>query len=101
MEHLRYLTVGSFYKNPIHPIWVLGSETHLTGRFAYCVGIRDNNQFFISVLFSEERKLVSPETKSEQARRIFKNYDRDGNNFINADSLQAVLKDLDLVSDTE
>lgn len=31
MEHLRYLTVGSFYKNPVHPIWVLGSETHLTG----------------------------------------------------------------------
>ncbi|KAI4454821.1 hypothetical protein MML48_9g00010147 [Holotrichia oblita] len=83
MEHLRYLTVGSFYKNPVHPIWVLGSETHLT------------------VLFSEERKLVSPETKSEEARRVFKNYDKDGNNFISTESLQAVLQDLDLVSDPD
>lgn len=33
MEHLRYCTVGSFYKNPVHPIWILGSETHLTGCF--------------------------------------------------------------------
>lgn len=32
MEHLRYCTVGCFYKNPVHPIWVLGSETHLTGK---------------------------------------------------------------------
>ncbi|XP_071057232.1 ubiquitin carboxyl-terminal hydrolase MINDY-3 homolog isoform X2 [Onthophagus taurus] len=82
MEHLRYCTVGSFYKSPVHPIWVLGSDTHLT------------------VLFSEERKLVSPETKSEQARRVFKNYDKDGNNFINVESLQAVLQELDLVSDS-
>lgn len=31
MEHLRFCTVGSFYKNPVHPVWVLGSDTHLTG----------------------------------------------------------------------
>ncbi|KAF2905796.1 hypothetical protein ILUMI_00391 [Ignelater luminosus] len=83
MEHLRYCTVGSFYKNPIHPVWVLGSETHLT------------------VLFSDERKLVSPETKSEEARRIFKSFDPDGNNFISSSSLQEVLAALDLVSDQE
>lgn len=83
MEHLRYCTVGSFYKNPIHPIWILGSETHLT------------------VLFSEERLLVSPETKSEEARRIFKSYDPDGNNFISTSCLQDVLAALSLVSDQE
>ncbi|XP_017772432.1 PREDICTED: protein FAM188A homolog isoform X1 [Nicrophorus vespilloides] len=81
MEHLRYCTVGSFFKNPVHPVWVLGSETHLT------------------VLFSTNKRLVSPETKSEQARRIFKNYDKDGNNFISSDKLQDVLYELELVSD--
>lgn len=32
MEQMRYCTVGSFYKNPRNPVWVMGSETHLTGR---------------------------------------------------------------------
>ena len=31
LEHLRYCEVGSFLKNPKHPVWVMGSETHLTG----------------------------------------------------------------------
>lgn len=53
------------------------------------------------MLFSDEKRLVSPETKSEQARRVFKSFDKDGNNFINADSLQEVLSALDLVSEQE
>lgn len=57
METLRYITVGSFYKNPKFPIWVVGSETHLT------------------VLFSNEKSLVSPETPAEHARRVFSKYD--------------------------
>ncbi|XP_074030111.1 ubiquitin carboxyl-terminal hydrolase MINDY-3 homolog isoform X2 [Leptinotarsa decemlineata] len=83
MEYHRYCTVGSFYKNPIHPVWVVASDTHLT------------------VIFSDERKLVSPETKSEKARRIFKSFDPDGNNFISSDKLQDVLSSLELVSETE
>ncbi|XP_050299824.1 ubiquitin carboxyl-terminal hydrolase MINDY-3 homolog isoform X2 [Anthonomus grandis grandis] len=83
MEHHRFCTVGSFYKNPIHPVWVVGSDTHLT------------------VLFSDERRLVSPETKSEQARRVFKSFDPDGNNFISTDKLGDVLQALDLVSEVE
>lgn len=54
-----------------------------------------------SVLFSDERRLVSPETKSEQARRVFKSFDPEGNNFISTDKLQDVLKGLDLVSEVE
>lgn len=57
MEQLRYCTVGSFFKNPKHPIWVMGSETHLT------------------VLFSNEKSLVSPETPAETGRRVFGQYD--------------------------
>ncbi|XP_018782861.1 PREDICTED: ubiquitin carboxyl-terminal hydrolase FAM188A homolog isoform X1 [Bactrocera latifrons] len=83
MEQMRYCTVGSFYKNPKNPVWVMGSETHLT------------------VLFSTEKRLVSPETPSELARRVFKSYDPEGNNFIPADVLQDVLAALDLVNEPE
>lgn len=83
LEHLRYCEVGSFLKNPKHPVWVMGSETHLT------------------VLFSLEKRLVSPETPSEVARRVFKSFDPEGNNFISAVLLQDVLRALKLVSETE
>lgn len=83
LETLRYIEVGSFLKSPANPVWVLGSETHLT------------------VLFSFEKKLVSPETPTQRAKRIFKKYDNDGNNFIPTDSLQNVLAELELVSDSE
>lgn len=83
LEHLRYCEVGTFLKSPSHSIWVLGSDTHLT------------------VLFSTEKRLVSPETPSEQARRIFKRFDPEGNNFIAANLLQDVLAELGLVADAE
>ena len=31
LERLHYCTVGWHLKNPRHPVWVLASETHLTG----------------------------------------------------------------------
>lgn len=83
MEQMRYCTVGSFFKNPKFPVWVMGSETHLT------------------VLFSLEKRLVSPETPSEIARRVFKSYDPDGNNFIPTAVLQDVLAALNLVTEPE
>uniref|UniRef100_A0A6M2DD93 Ubiquitin carboxyl-terminal hydrolase MINDY n=1 Tax=Xenopsylla cheopis TaxID=163159 RepID=A0A6M2DD93_XENCH len=83
MEQMRYCTVGSFFKNPKNPVWVMGSETHLT------------------VLFSFEKLLVSPETASESARRVFKQFDPEGNNFISSILLQDVLCALNLVSDPE
>lgn len=83
LEHLRYCEVGTFLKSPSHPVWVLGSETHLT------------------VLFSAEKRLVSPETPAEQARRIFKRFDPEGNNFISSNLLQDVLAELGLVADAE
>lgn len=83
LEHLRYCEVGTFLKSPSHPIWVVGSDTHLT------------------VLFSTEKRLVSPETPAEQARRIFKRFDPEGNNFIAANQLQNVMAELGLVTDAE
>ncbi|XP_073954426.1 ubiquitin carboxyl-terminal hydrolase MINDY-3 homolog [Choristoneura fumiferana] len=83
MEHMQYCTVGSFYKNPKHPVWVLASETHLT------------------VLFSFERRLAAPETAGESAERIFRSFDPEGNNFIPSAALQDVLCAADLVSEPE
>lgn len=83
MEHMQYCTVGSFYKNPKHPVWVLGSETHLT------------------VLFSLERRLAAPETIGESAERIFRSFDPEGNNFIPSEALQDVLCAAELVSEPE
>ncbi|XP_041774008.1 ubiquitin carboxyl-terminal hydrolase MINDY-3 homolog [Anopheles merus] len=83
MEQLQYCTVGFFYKNPKNPVWVMGSDTHLT------------------VLFSHERRLVSPETPGELARRVFRQFDPDGSNFIPGPVLQDVLCALELVSEPE
>lgn len=54
-----------------------------------------------SVLFSYEKNLVSKETPSEIARRVFKSYDPEGNNFIPNPVLQDVLSALELVSEPE
>jgi len=51
------------------------------------------------VLFSNEKRLVSPETPSETGRRIFKSYDPEGNNFISTTMLREVLAALNLVSE--
>jgi len=48
-----------------------------------------------------EKRLVSPETPSEVARRVFKSFDPEGNNFISAVLLQDVLRALKLVSEAE
>jgi len=82
LEKLRYCEVGSFYKNPKFPVWVVGSETHLT------------------VLFSNNMNLVAAETPAETARRVFQQFDPEGNNFIATILLEDVLKTLDLVSDS-
>ncbi|XP_058063604.1 ubiquitin carboxyl-terminal hydrolase MINDY-3 homolog [Anopheles bellator] len=83
MEQLQYCTVGFFYKNPKNPVWVMGSDTHLT------------------VMFSNEKRLVSPETPAEVARRVFRQFDADGSNFIPSPMLQDLMCALDLVSEPE
>ncbi|XP_060756915.1 ubiquitin carboxyl-terminal hydrolase MINDY-3 [Neoarius graeffei] len=83
MESLRYCKVGSFLKSPKFPIWILGSETHL------------------SVFFTKEMSLVAPESPSEQARRVFQTYDPEDNGFIPDTLLEDVMKALDLVSEPE
>ncbi|XP_030639655.1 ubiquitin carboxyl-terminal hydrolase MINDY-3 [Chanos chanos] len=83
MESLRYCKVGAFLKSPKYPIWILGSETHL------------------SVFFTKEMALVAPESPSEQARRVFQSFDPEDNGFIPDSLLEDVMKALDLVSEPE
>ncbi|XP_076135956.1 ubiquitin carboxyl-terminal hydrolase MINDY-3 isoform X2 [Alosa pseudoharengus] len=83
MESLRYCKVGSCLKSPKFPVWILGSETHL------------------SVFFTKELALVAPESPSEQARRVFQTYDPEDNGFIPDTLLEDVMKALDLVSEPE
>uniref|UniRef100_A0A8C6NZL9 Ubiquitin carboxyl-terminal hydrolase MINDY n=1 Tax=Nothobranchius furzeri TaxID=105023 RepID=A0A8C6NZL9_NOTFU len=83
MESLRYCKVGTFLKSPKFPIWILGSETHL------------------SVFFTKELSLVGPESPSEQARRVFQSFDPEDNGFIPDSLLEDVMKALDLVSEPE
>uniref|UniRef100_A0A672JD32 Ubiquitin carboxyl-terminal hydrolase MINDY n=1 Tax=Salarias fasciatus TaxID=181472 RepID=A0A672JD32_SALFA len=83
MESLRYCKVGTFLKSPKFPIWILGSETHL------------------SVFFTKEMSLVGPESPSEQARRVFQSFDPEDNGFIPESLLEDVMKALDLVSEPE
>uniref|UniRef100_A0AAY5EWR8 Ubiquitin carboxyl-terminal hydrolase MINDY n=1 Tax=Electrophorus electricus TaxID=8005 RepID=A0AAY5EWR8_ELEEL len=75
--------VGSLLKSPKFPIWILGSETHL------------------SVFFGKEMSLVAPESPSEQARRVFQTFDPEDNGFIPDTLLEDVMKALDLVSEPE
>ncbi|XP_067862819.1 ubiquitin carboxyl-terminal hydrolase MINDY-3 [Heptranchias perlo] len=83
MESLRYCKVGTFLKSPKFPIWILGSETHLT------------------VFFAKEMSLVAPESPWEQARRVFQTYDPEDNGFIPDTLLEDVMRALDLVSEPE
>lgn len=101
MEQMRYCTVGSFFKNPRYPVWVMGSDTHLTGIYLISpiFTINMDSLYSVAVLFSNEKRLVSPETPSETGRRIFKSYDPEGNNFISSTLLRDVLAALNLVSE--
>ncbi|CAD5117272.1 DgyrCDS6061 [Dimorphilus gyrociliatus] len=80
LEHLRYTEVGWNLKNPAYPIWILGSETHLT------------------VLFSLEETLVTHETQAQTARRTFARFDTECNGFITIDKFGDLLKSLNLES---
>nr|XP_057941152.1 ubiquitin carboxyl-terminal hydrolase MINDY-3 [Doryrhamphus excisus]XP_057941153.1 ubiquitin carboxyl-terminal hydrolase MINDY-3 [Doryrhamphus excisus] len=83
MESLRYCKVGAFLKSPQFPIWILGSETHL------------------SVFFTKEMSLVGEECPAEQARRVFQSFDPEDNGFIADTLLEEVMKALGLVSEPE
>jgi hypothetical protein len=83
LECLRYVEVGSNLKIPQNPVWVLGSETHLTVLFSYC------------------QDLVKPPSERDAAIVTFKELDPDNSGFISTDSLQPLMSKLDLFAEPE
>ena len=69
----RYLEVGENLKSPKWPVWLLGSETHLT------------------VLFSRCQDLVRPPSPRDQAKEAFTALDTNCAGFIPADKLQDLM----------
>ena len=60
-----------------------------------------NFVLFFLVLFSFEKQLVGKETPWEEARRVFKTFDCEGNNFISAKNLGPLLQALGLVCEDD
>ncbi|CAF4170363.1 unnamed protein product, partial [Adineta steineri] len=78
LEMYRLMEVGWFLKNPKSPIWILGSETHLT------------------VIFSREQALVEQDTDTprKKALKIFNKYDTEKNGFISNSLLDEVITEI-------
>jgi len=83
LECLRYLEVGNHLKCPSWPVWVLGSETHLT------------------VLFSRQLSLVAPPSPREAAVSAFTALDTDQSGFIPGTSLATLMQNLGLFAEEE
>ncbi|XP_047004621.1 ubiquitin carboxyl-terminal hydrolase MINDY-3 homolog [Schistocerca americana] len=81
MERARHCEVGACLKSPRQPVWLLASETHLT------------------VLFSAERRLAGDWAPTEQARRVFRQFDADGGGFVPRALLPDVLAALGMTAD--
>ncbi|OQR81162.1 hypothetical protein ACHHYP_16690 [Achlya hypogyna] len=79
LEALRYCAVGSFFKTPMSPVWVLGSASHFT------------------VLFADDPGLVQESASDAllaRVQRAFKQFDTMESGFIALDSLVPCLRSL-------
>jgi hypothetical protein len=83
LERLRYCTVGDNLKRPENPVWLVGSETHL------------------SRVFSLNTSLVAPIQAREKAQKVFDRFDPEDSGFISCALLENLLNEVDLVSETE
>lgn len=83
LECLRYLEVGENLKSPLYPVWLLGSETHIT------------------LLFSRDFRLVKVPSPREKAIRAFKDLDKEGTGFLPCSELKILLSNLNLFAEDE
>ena len=81
LEALRYCQVGSYYKIPSLPIWVLGSSSHFTILFSLSKAVNEE---------SREEKMLT------EAQRAFKAVDIDDCGYIPVDKLKNVLVELNI-----
>jgi hypothetical protein len=84
LEPMRYVQVGTLYKNPDFPIWVLGSPTHYT------------------LLFTTRRSdsQLSPEDQLEQkAKKVFVDNSLDDGGLAMGDNLSKLLEGMGIGTD--
>ncbi len=82
LESLRYCEVGSYYKSPLFPVWIVASTNHF------------------SVVFGDSNCLQESQSDLllERCRRAFKKVEDGESGFIMKDSLRKVLEELDLMT---
>ncbi|XP_062066490.1 ubiquitin carboxyl-terminal hydrolase MINDY-3 isoform X3 [Lepus europaeus] len=69
MEALRYCKVGSYLKSPKFPIWIVGSETHLTVFFAKAqLGERSSFHWFTPQMAAMASVLHLSEARSQYSK---------------------------------
>ncbi len=81
LEALRYCQVGSFYKKPELPIWILGSESHYTVMFGLDKTINEESR--------RQRELA-------RAKRAFNELDQQENGFVRVEQVPVLLRTLDV-----
>lgn len=89
MEALRYCEVGWFLKNPYYPVWILGSETHLT-----VLGSPE-----LSLVFQNDGiNVLNSKTNIERAELEFNklSVDLDNGGFIGSNFLTNILETLNI-----
>jgi hypothetical protein len=79
LEALRYLQVGSFFKAPSHPIWVVASESHYSLLFA---------------LTNDVQQTDAAAQLEERLQQAFSEFDSEGNGFISGEHLQTLVSSL-------
>lgn len=82
LESHRLCQVGSYYKTPEYPVWVVGSSSHFTVLFAS--DMRANQ-------VSSDEQLLS------KVQRAFKAVDSEQYGFITASDIEKVLAPLNLI----
>lgn len=79
LECLRYTEVGSFFKLPTHPVFVIASESHFT------------------VLFGLSPAIGQPTARQQQQnafKRVFEQFDPQSNGYVPSDTLPQLLRAL-------
>lgn len=79
LEALRYCQVGSYYKSPMHPVWVVGSASH----FSVCFGL--------DPAICEESTC---EMLFQRVHRVFKSFDAQETGFMDIAVLAESLRQL-------
>ena len=81
LESMRYCEVGGYYKMPLYPIWVVGSQSHFTVLFGDLASLKESKSDMLL----------------DECRRAFKSVEGgEENGFIQTDQLPIVLKRLNI-----